>query len=87
MRAIAAKLLEAKMDQLRQVVIIGYVSHLCSNVLHLLFYRKHESGRICYLKMDYVFANLRPHQPVCESSTTFCAFVCRSVTVVGLIME
>ena len=27
MRAIAAKLLEAKMDQLRQVVIIGYVSN------------------------------------------------------------
>lgn len=26
-RAIAAKLLEAKMDQLRQVVIIGYVSN------------------------------------------------------------
>lgn len=38
MRAIGAKLLEAKMDQLRQVVIIGYVSHLFNKGLLSLYF-------------------------------------------------
>lgn len=39
MRAIAAKLLEAKMDQLRQVVIIGYVSNDVDELLYIIVSR------------------------------------------------